>query len=200
MAKVGMRRKTRSAKKSLAKSKKSKLSLLDDSYSSQAIASNAEIARTDYQLLQEELQDADNALRDLERSLTTRLGKITRTSNSARTSEAQKIALQPISEIYQRLTEKRATDLNDLRDTLQAKKRSLGNFTITMMGRTKAGKSTLFATLLGESYERIGSGKQRTTRKNRPYELDNGIRLIDTPGIAAVGGEADEAEALKAVE
>ncbi len=68
------------------------------------------------------------------------------------------------------------------------------------MGRTKAGKSTLFATLLGQGYERIGRGQQRTTRENYTYDLGNGIRLIDTPGIAAVGGEADETEALKAVD
>ncbi|NJL88775.1 MAG: hypothetical protein HC916_02430 [Coleofasciculaceae cyanobacterium SM2_1_6] len=53
--------------------------------------------------------------------------------------------------------------------------------------------------VVGHGYEGIGTGGQRTTRENKSYDLENGIRLIDTPGIAAVGGEADEAEALKAV-
>jgi hypothetical protein len=54
--------------------------------------------------------------------------------------------------------------------------------------------------LLGSGYDGIGTGQQRTTRENRVYELENGIRLVDTPGIAAVGGEADALEALKAVD
>ena len=59
------------------------------------------------------------------------------------------------------------------------------------MGRTKAGKSTLHATVTGEGWDGIGIGKQRTTRYNRIYEWKN-IRIIDTPGIGAPGGESDE--------
>jgi Fe2+ transport system protein B len=59
------------------------------------------------------------------------------------------------------------------------------------MGKTKAGKSTLHAIITGEGWNAIGVGKQRTTRLNRVYEWKN-IRIIDTPGIGAPGGQSDE--------
>ncbi|MBR6094769.1 MAG: 50S ribosome-binding GTPase [Lachnospiraceae bacterium] len=64
-------------------------------------------------------------------------------------------------------------------------------YTVSFMGRTKAGKSTLHSVLLGGiNYEFIGVGSERTTRYNYVYDW-NGIRIIDTPGIGAPGGEDD---------
>jgi len=61
---------------------------------------------------------------------------------------------------------------------------SVSDFTIALIGRTKAGKSTLRAVLTGEGKENIGHGAQRTTRINDIYEWNN-LRIIDTPGIDA---------------
>ncbi len=64
-------------------------------------------------------------------------------------------------------------------------------YTVSFMGRTKAGKSTLHSVLLGGiNNEFIGVGSERTTRYNYVYDW-NGIRIIDTPGIGAPGGEED---------
>ena len=64
-------------------------------------------------------------------------------------------------------------------------------YTVSFMGRTKAGKSTLHSVLLGGiNNEFIGGGSERTTRYNYVYDW-NGIRIIDTPGIGAPGGEDD---------
>ena len=64
-------------------------------------------------------------------------------------------------------------------------------YTVSFMGRTKAGKSTLHSVLLGGiNNEFIGVGSERTTRYNYVYDW-NGIRIIDTPGIGAPGGEDD---------
>lgn len=64
-------------------------------------------------------------------------------------------------------------------------------FTISFLGKTKAGKSTLHAVLSGTGKEAIGVGRQRTTRNNRVYSWE-GLRIIDTPGIGAPHGQSDE--------
>lgn len=64
-------------------------------------------------------------------------------------------------------------------------------FTISFLGKTKAGKSTLHAVLSGKGKDAIGVGRQRTTRNNRVYTWQ-GLRIIDTPGIGAPHGESDE--------
>lgn len=68
------------------------------------------------------------------------------------------------------------------------KERTLPDFTISLIGRTKAGKSTLHSILTNEGRDKIGVGLQRTTRYNRVYQW-NLLRLIDTPGIGSA--EAD---------
>ena len=87
---------------------------------------------------------------------------------------------------------KEITDAKEALDTSLAKKReSVSHYTISFMGRTKAGKSTLHSVILGgHNQEFIGKGQERTTRYNRVYGW-NGIRIIDTPGIGAPGGKSD---------
>ena len=74
------------------------------------------------------------------------------------------------------------------KNALVQKERSLPDFTISLIGRTKAGKSTLHSVLTNEGKDKIGVGLQRTTRYNRVYQW-NLLRLIDTPGIGSA--EAD---------
>ena len=174
-------------------------SLFNNPRYAEAIAATTQIAQEDYNLVEQELRPVEDTLRELERSLSSRLSHIKMASISQQAGKTQRDTSTYLADIYQRLTNEKATDIQQLRETLRAKKRTVGHFTLVIMGRTKAGKSTLFSTLLGHGYEGIGTGGQRTTRENKSYDLDNGIRLIDTPGIAAVGGEADEAEALRAV-
>ena len=83
--------------------------------------------------------------------------------------------------------------LNQLQNDLQARKRSLHSFCIAIVGRTKAGKSTLLTTLTGRDQAAIGDGSQGFTRYNRAYNF-HGIRLIDTPGIGAAGGQGENFE------
>lgn len=74
---------------------------------------------------------------------------------------------------------------------LRQKRKAVPYFTISFLGKTKAGKSTLHAVLSGEGKEAIGVGTQRTTRRNRMYQWEN-LRIVDTPGIGAPGGQSDE--------
>ena len=80
--------------------------------------------------------------------------------------------------------------LTSNRDVLDKKRRNIRYFTIAFMGRTKAGKSTLHKVITQQENDDIGVGKLRTTRYNRNWYW-NKLRIVDTPGIGAPGGEAD---------
>ncbi len=84
-------------------------------------------------------------------------------------------------------------DLDGLRNDLLAKQRSLRQFCMAAIGRTMAGKSTLIASLTGRDQGAIGNGQQGFTRYNRAYNF-HGLRLIDTPGIGAAGGQGEDFE------
>ena len=71
------------------------------------------------------------------------------------------------------------------------------SFSITLFGRTMAGKSTLMEILTHGTGESIGKGAQRTTRDVRTYTYKN-LRITDVPGIAAFEGEDDENIAFEA--
>ncbi len=75
---------------------------------------------------------------------------------------------------------------------INQKEAAVEDFTIVLVGRTKAGKSTLKAVLTGSGKDEIGKGKQRTTLVNYIYEW-NSLRIIDTPGIDA-GGDAEQVD------
>ncbi|WP_158413242.1 GTPase [Baaleninema simplex] len=170
--------------------------LLEDPRYAEAIASSDTLANVDYECAHRVVSSAIAQFNKLKSSFTHRR----RALPSRSQSKAQNAALEPLEELYGWVRQVAEIYLTTLQDTLEAKQRSLGHFTIAIMGRTKAGKSTLFATLLDRDYDGIGDGQQRKTRQNRRYDLSNNLRLIDTPGIAAVGGELDEIEASKAVE
>lgn len=80
--------------------------------------------------------------------------------------------------------------LSSNREVLDKKRRNIRYFTIAFMGRTKAGKSTFHKVITQQENDDIGVGKLRTTRYNRSWYW-NKLRIVDTPGIGAPGGEAD---------
>ncbi len=87
--------------------------------------------------------------------------------------------------------------LADLKESSSKKELAAQNFSIALMGRTKAGKSTLHYIMCNEGKEFIGKGSQRTTRYNRVFSW-NKLKIIDTPGIGAAEeeGKKDEMIAL----
>lgn len=74
---------------------------------------------------------------------------------------------------------------------------NLSKFSITLFGRTMAGKSTLMEILTEGNGESIGKGSQRTTRDVRKYTWNN-LEITDLPGIGAFDGEEDEQIAFHA--
>lgn len=80
--------------------------------------------------------------------------------------------------------------MQSVRNSLKNKEKNLSQFTVTLFGRTKAGKSTIREALTHGGGETIGKGAQRTTRDIRRYTWNN-LQIIDTPGIAAYEGDDD---------
>jgi len=83
------------------------------------------------------------------------------------------------------------------KDDLESLRENQSKFSITLFGRTMAGKSTLMEILTQGDGKSIGTGAQRKTRDVRKYTW-NSLEIIDVPGIAAFEGEDDEQIAFEA--
>lgn len=83
------------------------------------------------------------------------------------------------------------------KEDLQNLHSNMSKFSITLFGRTMAGKSTLMEILTEGDGKTIGKGAQRTTRDVRNYTW-NGLEVTDVPGIGAFEGEEDEQIAFEA--
>lgn len=165
----------------------------------EAIQQCAKIASEDFQYSNKALSRTYQSLRNLGQGLQQTINEIKRkTTGQGQYQTAKEVAKQ-LDLTKKSLLAEILRDLENVRDALRAKQRTLTHFSIAFMGRTKAGKSTLHAVVTREGWESIGIGKQRTTRYNRVYEWKN-IRIIDTPGIGAPGGETDEEIARSVIE
>lgn len=157
------------------------------------------IAQEDFQYANQALKITFSSLKNLGNGLQQGLLTIKqKTVGSGEYKTAKDVATQ-LEQTRQSLLGEILHNLESVRESLRAKQRSLRNFSIAFMGRTKAGKSTLHAVITREGWESISIGKQRTTRYNRVYEWKN-IRIIDTPGIGAPGGKTDEEIAASVIE
>lgn len=148
----------------------------------------------------EELIVANHAFHDAE-EIAKRL-KIAVESVARRTSVdgvAIEDARARLQELEKKLESTLANSLRTARSALQAKKRALDHFTVTLFGRTMAGKSTIREALTQGDGSTIGKGAQRTTRDVREYTW-NSLRIIDTPGIGAYEGDEDRARALSVID
>lgn len=97
-----------------------------------------------------------------------------------------------LSAFAKRINDAILTAAKEYRRKINQKEAAVEDFTIVLVGRTKAGKSTLKTVLTGSGKDEIGKGKQRTTLVNYIYEWNN-LRIIDTPGIDA-GGDAEQVD------
>ena len=84
----------------------------------------------------------------------------------------------------------------EIKNDVKAKKKNLADFSITLFGRTMAGKSTLMEILTHGNGKSIGQGSQRTTKDVRTYEWNN-LKITDVPGIGAFEGQQDESIAFE---
>ena len=157
----------------------------------EAVLRCAKIATEDYEFAKSRLERTEKALEDLQVSINWQTQELQKSLLAGGRSGSAKEVIKQINATKEALESKIIQQLQKIRASLDAKSRALSHFSITFMGKTKAGKSTLHAVVTGEGWNAIGVGKQRTTRYNRVYEWKN-IRIIDTPGIGAPGGKSDE--------
>jgi len=157
----------------------------------EAIRQCAVIADEDYKFAELALKRALLALSNFGKNIQVAIEDIKhKTGGKGQATTAKEVTKQ-LEETRNALIAKIIKEMESVRESLRAKERALNHFSITFMGRTKAGKSTIHAIVTDDGWDAIGVGKQRTTRFNRVYEWKN-IRIIDTPGIGAPGGKSDE--------
>lgn len=163
----------------------------------EAVQRNSIIAGEDYRFTETALTDIESTLINLNQTLQLTLKNLQQTINKQPTNPTTKELINHLNQTQKTLATEIGQELESVRESLWAKQRALHHFSLACMGKTKVGKSTLHAIIIGEGWEAIGSGGQRTTRFNRVYDWKN-IRIIDTPGIGAPGGKT-EAEIVASV-
>mgnify|MGYP003131599433 CR=1 FL=1 len=164
-----------------------------------AIKKTGEIAEKDCQLVEAELSKIFSALESTRNEFQSVIKENSIDRNKASEDEVNFHTF--LVDLNDRLDKQAKESNEELKDLVDKKRRAKNAFTIALMGRTKAGKSTLHYVMTGEGKEFIGVGAERTTRFNRVYEWEN-LKLIDTPGIGAAeaGGRSDEEIALSVVD
>lgn len=101
---------------------------------------------------------------------------------------------QMLESLINKIGRQTSSGLDELTEALNKKRKHLNSFTLSLFGRTKAGKSTIREALTGGTGETIGKGAQRTTRDILHYDW-NGLRLLDVPGFEAFKGDDDTVKA-----
>ena len=165
----------------------------------EAIEKCSTIAEEDYEYVELALNKARSTLSDLANNLQQAIEKIDRRSSKKGKNNTAKEVAKQLESSRKDLDVQIVKDIEQVEDSLNAKKRAIKYFTVSFMGKTKAGKSTLHAVITQDGWEAIGVGKQRTTRLNRVYQWKN-IRIVDTPGIGAPGGKSDREIAESIIE
>lgn len=175
--------------------------LLNGPEYSEAINKTSNIAKVDLVEAKKVLISSKDSLlkldKKLENTLENLIKKMSKESNSKEDKEEllddenKKEFENGLIELKNDISKIIHKNIKELEKALEKKERALKYYTISFIGKTKAGKSTLHSIITGTGNEFIGVGKQRTTRFNRIYEWKN-IRIIDTPGIGAPGGKSDE--------
>ena len=148
----------------------------------------------------EEFQVALGALREAEQvgaRLKAAVGSVARAAPAD--GAAVEDARERLRGLEAKLQASLETSLQATEAALSAKRAALDRFTVTLFGRTMAGKSTIREALMGTDGSTIGNGAQRTTRDVHEYTW-NSLRIIDTPGIGAYEGEEARAKALSMID
>lgn len=153
----------------------------------EAIFKCARIANEDYYFVSKYIEDTSDAFR----ALTNKVEETIKFLEKKERQDSEFDVTGVLKEFESSVKKVILEELKNNKKSLQKKRRAMQSYTISFIGKTKAGKSTLHSVITGESNESIGVGKQRTTLFNRVYKWKN-IRIIDTPGIGAPHGKTEE--------
>jgi hypothetical protein len=148
-------------------------------------------AHRGYKIAKENLRESAKAIREVSKSLSQCLKSLE--DGSVRTPGiVDQLKLQLTGVVSELEQLQRTSD-----SALEERRKRLDNFSVTLFGRTMAGKSTLMEILTRGDGKSIGTGAQRTTRDVRSYSW-NGLEVTDVPGVAAFEGAEDEQLAFAA--
>ena len=142
------------------------------------------IASTHEKVLSKTLREAEEKVQQAMDEIAASLLRTPETTQNLRQQ------LLDIQQVFYKLSAAFQEDLNGLHERLS-------EFSITLFGRTMAGKSTLMEFLRHGDGSSIGKGAPRTTKDVRTYRW-HGLDITDVPGIGAFNGEEDEMIAFDA--
>lgn len=162
--------------------------------SAAALQRCAAVAAEEYPHAQKALAQAETRIQELRARMEAIHGAADGLSGTA-IEDAQK----SLTDLKRQLDRVVTQQLTATADGLAKKKKRLEKFTVTLFGRTMAGKSTIREALTHGDGSTIGKGAQRTTRDIQEYEWKH-LRIIDTPGIGAYEGNADSELAQSVVD
>lgn len=151
------------------------------------------VANIEFNFAQNCLQEVKSEIDTLETELEKAISK---QKNKAQIHDQ---ANERLLEIKQSVNSSMQSLLADTTVMLSKKRVSISKYTVTLFGRTMAGKSTIREAITLGDGSTIGKGAQRTTRDVSEYEW-NILRIIDTPGIGAYEGDEDQKLALSIVD
>ena len=151
-------------------------------------------ARAEYRVARQALEDVRGVVGELQARVEREIAA-KRPGRGRATSDAHK----RLVELDDQLDRAIHDTLASAERALETKRERLGRFTVTLSGRTMAGKSTIREALTCGDGATIGKGAQRTTRDVREYDW-NHLRIVDTPGIGAYRGQTDRDIALSMVD
>jgi 50S ribosomal subunit-associated GTPase HflX len=115
-----------------------------------ALQKCAQVAKEDFEYSSRALNSAFLSLQEFGTGLTQAIQSIQRKMIREGENKTTTDVVEDLGNIQKELLNKNRYDLDSLQKALQAKQRSLNHFSIAVMGRTKAGKSTLHSVVTGE--------------------------------------------------
>jgi len=160
-----------------------------------ALANCANIAKRAYKRTLEYQKEIGSILEELNINL----GKKTFTMLNDKDVEHFEF-YEVIKKIVAELQKYSKKGFKDLKDAVETKSNHLKDFTITLFGRTKTGKSTIRESITknGDG-STIGLGDLHTTKEAGDYKW-KGLRLLDTPGVEGYGGEKEVEKAHEVID
>lgn len=139
-----------------------------------------------------EYNEVSNKLKSLKKELTNSQKMLINIISSIEKSDINdESVLNGISKVNDKTSELLENGFEKFEASFSKKSDNLSEFTVTLFGRTKAGKSTIREALTNGDGSTIGKGAQRTTRDVKIYHW-NHFRILDTPGFDSYKGEEDE--------
>lgn len=151
-------------------------------------------------IAKQEYKEVSQKLKELKKDLTSSQNVLVETILKLDESDINdKSVYDSINAVNNKTSELLKTGFINFENSFSKKQDNLSDFTVTLFGRTKAGKSTIREALTNGDGSTIGKGAQRTTRDVKTYNW-NHLRILDTPGFDAYKGEEDEIIAFSQVD